>query len=75
MPEFYDLSLFCCLICFSCQPLALRFAKRHHPGVISGDLISPQADSGLIFPIQQQIELSVDWLRQDFIFSCIRITA
>jgi hypothetical protein len=44
MPEFYDFSLFCRLICFSCQPLALRFAKRHHPGVISGDLISPQAD-------------------------------
>jgi hypothetical protein len=31
--------------------------------------------AGLIFPIQQQIELSVDWPRQDFIFSCIWITA
>jgi hypothetical protein len=31
--------------------------------------------AGLIFPIQQQIELSVDWPQQDFIFSYIWITA
>jgi hypothetical protein len=27
--------------------------------------------AGLIFPIQQQIELSVDWPWQDFVFSFI----